>query len=104
MDKKESYEWPNVQENRKARIDVNTGVTLMAAAETLKEIQKTKEVIKLFKMKHLFFTDRCSTFTEINPPTWIIHRDNHWWWQEHVLTLDIGKSIDSSFNRITRVK
>ena len=59
--------------------------------------------MKEFKAEHLFFPDCINNFTEENPPNWVII-DDGWWWKGHVLTLNVGKSIESDFQKITRTK
>ena len=56
----------------------------------------------VFKITHLFFNDT-AVFTEGNPPNWMLHKENVWWWEGYVLKLDIGESIKSDFNKIERI-
>lgn len=30
--------------------------------------------------------------------------DNRWFWKEHVLTLEVGQSVDTDFRTIKRIK
>lgn len=58
-----------------------------------------------FEMRHLFFKESSVTvFDETNPPAWLTHRENLWWFNDHVLKLEVGQSIDSDFQQITRTK
>ncbi|QJT70804.1 hypothetical protein GR7B_00006 [Vibrio phage vB_VcorM_GR7B] len=51
-------------------------------------------------------------FTESTAPTWLTSEDTvkgstmdgRWFWDEHVLTLDVGQSVDTDFRRITRIE
>jgi len=64
---------------------------------------------KQFTMKHLTFETE-TLFSEHNAPTWLTSEntvpgstmDDRWFWEKHVLTLEVGESIDTDFQRITR--
>lgn len=64
-----------------------------------------------FEMKHLDFHEDVQIFTELDAPTWLTGEtttpgstmDDRWFWQEHVLTLKVGESIDTDFRKITRL-
>jgi hypothetical protein len=51
-------------------------------------------------------------FTEETAPAWLTScntvpgstMDNRWFWEERVLTLEIGEYIDTDFTRITRIE
>jgi len=49
-------------------------------------------------------------FTEKNPPSWLIGglpgstMDNRWFWNDRVLTLAVGETVDTDFHRIERVE
>lgn len=43
-------------------------------------------------------------FTETNPPEWLVSYEYHWFWVKYILTLDVGKSINTDFHKITRVQ
>jgi len=53
-----------------------------------------------------------TTFTEHTAPDWLTSKntlkgstmDGRWFWTDHVLTLEIGKSIKTDFSKITRIK
>lgn len=68
--------------------------------------------MKTFEMQHRFFSSsQPVTFTEDTAPEWLKEggiagstMDNRWFWNDHVLTLDVGKSIDTDFQTITRVE
>lgn len=63
-----------------------------------------------FKMVHKE-SETESRFTEHNAPLWLTSEDTikgstmdmRWFWKDHVLTLDIGESIDTDFHTITRI-
>ena len=57
---------------------------------------------KTFEMTHLFFSCE-ETFTEENPPQWLISSGFKWWYEGYVLKLEIGESIDSDSRRISRI-
>ena len=42
-------------------------------------------------------------FFEDDPPSWLISKENNWFWEEHVLTLEKGKSVSTDFQKITRI-
>jgi hypothetical protein len=62
-------------------------------------------------MTHLFFENNVEEFDEENAPDWLTSRntikgstmDGRWFWNDHVLTLEVGKSIDTDFRSITRI-
>ena len=50
------------------------------------------------------------TFTERDAPKWLKFggikgstMDNRWFWNDHVLTLEVGESVDTDFQTITRI-
>jgi len=67
---------------------------------------------KRFRMSHLSF-NRITEFTEHedDAPTWLTSRntvkgstmDSRWFWEEHVLTLEVGQHVLTDFNRIERI-
>jgi hypothetical protein len=66
-----------------------------------------------FLMQHLIFSESKPTqFTESTAPDWLTGEktikgstmDTRWFWTEHVLTLDIGKSVLTDFHAITRIE
>lgn len=64
-----------------------------------------------FEMNHLIFKGNVETFDESNAPTWLTSTnttkgstmDHRWFWERHVLTLKVGQSVETDFNRIKRV-
>ena len=56
-------------------------------------------------------TSEPEEFDECDAPDWLTScktvkgstMDNRWWWTGHVLTLEVGESIDTDFRRITRI-
>lgn len=51
-------------------------------------------------------------FSEATAPDWLTSRntvrgstmDNRWFWVDHVLTLQVGESVDTDFQKITRIE
>lgn len=67
--------------------------------------------MKTFEMTHLFFGPPSEVFTEETAPKWLREggvpgstMDNRWFWNDHVLTLEVGKSVNTDFNNIRRIK
>ena len=67
---------------------------------------------KCFRMNHRFFnTLEPKFFDEFTAPTWLTGEntvkgstmDCRWFWEKYILTLEIGESRDTTFQRITRV-
>lgn len=64
-----------------------------------------------FEMVHKFFNGKSRRFSEIDAPDWLTSvntipgstMDNRWFWKDHVLSLQIGESIETDFHVITRV-
>ncbi len=54
-----------------------------------------------FRMNHRYINNT-EFFTDTTPPNWLIYEE--WFWKDHVLTLEIGKSIDTDFHTITRIE
>ena len=70
--------------------------------------------MKKFSMTHMLddTTGNPPTeFTETNAPDWLTSEttvpgstmDMRWFWKDYVLTLEVGKSIDTDFRTITRI-
>ncbi len=57
-----------------------------------------------FSMKHLINTSGPVEFDDNNPPDWLVHEENKWFWDRHVLNLKVGQSIDTDFQTITRIE
>jgi hypothetical protein len=55
----------------------------------------------LFETRHKIFL-HTTEFTEDKPPAWITQSDLKWWFDKYVLTLEVGESIETDFQRITR--
>jgi hypothetical protein len=68
--------------------------------------------MKRFKMAHKFFKNNIEEFDEDHAPDWLTSvntvpgstMDGRWFWKDHVLTLEIGESIDTDFRNITRTE
>ena len=63
-----------------------------------------------FQLKDDAFKD-VKEFTEETAPKWLREggypgstMDNRWFWNNHVLTLEIGQSVRTDFNTITRIE
>lgn len=60
---------------------------------------------KRFTAKHLIFDNiPDKSFSETNPPTWLLNAEYNWWYEKYVLTLLRGHSIKSDFWEITRTR
>lgn len=68
--------------------------------------------VKRFEMRHNCFRDsKPQYFTELNAPKWLTSEDtiegstmdDRWFWKDHVLTLEVGASVDTDFQTITRL-
>lgn len=63
----------------------------------------------LYEMTHLYGTT--VSFTEETAPDWLTSKntirgstmDDRWFWEKHVLTLEVGQKVRTDFNTITRV-
>lgn len=65
-----------------------------------------------FAMKHAVFKDAIPVeFFEDDAPDWLTSvntvegstMDERWFWKDYVLTLEVGQSVDTDFQQITRV-
>ena len=54
-------------------------------------------------MTHLIFQS-VKEFDEETAPSWLKCDENGWFWDDHIMKLQIGKSIDTDFNNIERVE
>lgn len=66
--------------------------------------------MKTFELRSLIWKTRTpKIFTEEEPPKWLLGglpgstMDNRWFWTGHVLTLSVGKTVDTDFHRIKRI-
>lgn len=65
--------------------------------------------MKRFEVTNFFGNTK--VFTESTAPSWLTSKgtvpgstmDSRWFWKDHVLTLEVGQSVDTNFNRITRL-
>lgn len=82
-----------------------------AALVSLSDIQPSFNV-KRFEMRHDTFRDSLpSVFTELNAPTWLSSvntregstMDNRWFWNDHVLALEVGETVKTDFQIIKRI-
>lgn len=69
----------------------------------------------LFEMSHLYFDKELSKpvrFSEHDAPDWLTSvktapgstMDNRWFWNKHVMTLQVGSTVETDFRSITRVE
>jgi hypothetical protein len=64
----------------------------------------------LFEKTNTLFNTEPETFTEESAPSWLTSyravkgstMDERWFWNDHVLTLDVGESVETDFTKITR--
>lgn len=82
------------------RMNNNLRPTMVIDLRNLPEWGRTLK----FSMSHLMFIGDHDIFTSDNPPRWLKHREYKWWYESHVLKLQIGESIDSDFQKITRLE
>lgn len=71
---------------------------------------------KVFTMEHMLSIEHnleeIVTFAEEDAPDWLTSKnirrgstmDNRWFWTGHVLTLQVGESVETDFHTITRVR
>ena len=65
----------------------------------------------LFSMQQILKGDP-TVFSEANAPDWLTSRntirgstmDHRWFWEDHVLTLQVGQSINTDFQTTTRIE
>lgn len=65
-----------------------------------------------FSMKHKIFEKRGAIiFEEQHAPDWLRYggpegstMDNRWFWNDHVMKLEIGQSVETDFHVITRIR
>lgn len=64
-----------------------------------------------FQMTHRFLGGDLQEFDELTAPDWLTSRDtirgssmdNRWFWEDHVLTLPLGGSVETDFQTIKRI-
>lgn len=66
--------------------------------------------MKHFKITHKVFDTDPEYFTELNGPKWLSEggikgstMDGRWFWNDYIMKLEIGSSIETDFRRITRL-
>ena len=67
--------------------------------------------MKRFRRNSLL-SDFEEEFTEETAPDWLTSRnqvkgstmDDSWFWHGHVLTLEVGQSVETDFSKITRIE
>jgi len=60
--------------------------------------------MKKFKMQHRVMKKTVKEFYEDNPPKWMLSDEFKWWYDDYVLKLEVGKSIRTDFQNITRIE
>lgn len=55
--------------------------------------------MKEFQFKHIMSRSK-TIYAEDELPSWL----EHWFRDQHVLTLEVGASVETDFNTITRIK
>lgn len=43
-------------------------------------------------------------FTEDTGPWWLTGKEYKWFWDKHVLTLNVGETVDTDFRTIERIE
>ena len=66
--------------------------------------------MKVFKMQNSMFDGVKSEFNEDTAPKWLKYggksgstMDNSWFWDGHIMTLEVGESTSTDFQTITRI-
>lgn len=65
-----------------------------------------------FKIQPIFLSKYAEEFTEETAPDWLTSKntvkgstmDDSWFWNRHVLTLNVGESVKTDFQTITRIE
>jgi len=65
-----------------------------------------------FLMRHKYFFGKPQVFTEETAPDWLTSKntvkgstmDDRWFWEGHVLSLAVGRSVSTDFNTIVRIE
>ena len=57
----------------------------------------------LFNMQHKYLSHVSLQFTEVDAPDWLTGPCHCWFWKGYVLPLEVGKSVETDFNTITRI-
>ena len=71
---------------------------------TEEQYSETSSILKQFEMTPLFFSKSSpEIFTEDDPPSWLASKDTKWFYDKHILTLEVDQHIDTDFQRITRI-
>lgn len=66
----------------------------------------------IFEMTHKILAGKPERFTETTAPDWLTSNktrpgstmDSRWFWNDHVLTLGVGQSVETEFRVITRIE
>jgi len=58
--------------------------------------------MKEFKSTHML--GQVEIWTEDNFPSWINHKDYAWWRDDYLLKLEVGKTTETDFQLIERIK
>lgn len=67
--------------------------------------------MKEFEMSHRFITCKVEKFTEESAPHWLKFGGvegsticNRWFWNDYIMKLEVGETIDTDFRTIKRMK
>lgn len=80
--------------------------------ESAGDASHDERVVKRFEMVHKFFGGEPERFSEVDAPDWLTSvntrpgstMDHRWFWDRHVLTLQVGQSVETDFQIVTRVE
>ncbi len=74
------------------------------------EVYYPEHAHKIFRMTMLDFPEQFELFSGDKPPGWLAGGrlgstgDNSWFYEGHILPLQVGQSKDTDFRRITRIE
>lgn len=57
-----------------------------------------------FKITHHISEKSVEYFTEESPPEWLVSKEYKWFYDEHVMKLEINESIYTVFRNIKRIE
>jgi hypothetical protein len=68
--------------------------------------------MKKFRLTHRFLSGISKEYTEDTCPDWLTSKnsrkgstmDMRWFWERHVLTLEIGQTVETDFQTILRIE
>lgn len=63
--------------------------------------------MKKFKMTSRFFSHlpgaKPELFTDDDPPWWLVSKEFKWWFDNHLMKIEVGQHLETGFQRIERV-